>query len=198
MARRQAARAGRVMRVARSLWPDGNPLRRAVDRAEAAIVAALMVAFLAVAPMAAGVAGHIAYGEGVRAAQAERAGWHQARAVLLARAVTAGYGWRAEAPAAWTAPDGAKRAGLVPAPPGARAGSTVEMWTDAAGRLTGAPLSPAQVRGQEVLAAVLAPVALGLVLLGAWALAHWLLGRRRLAAWDEEWRATGPQWSRLR
>jgi hypothetical protein len=25
-----------------------------------------------------------------------------------------------------------------------------------------------------------------------------VLGRRRLAAWDAEWRATGPQWTRQR
>jgi hypothetical protein len=30
-------------------------------------------------------------------------------------------------------------------------------------------------------------------LLFAGQLTHYLLGRRRLAAWDAEWRATGPQ-----
>ena len=198
MARRQAARARWLARVARSFWPDGNPLRRAVDRAEAAIVAALALAFLAVAPLAAGLAGHIAYADGVRAAQAERADWHQARAVLLARAVAADYSGQAEAPAVWTALDGAKRGGLISAPLGTPAGGTVLVWTDAAGRQTGAPLSLAQVRGEEVLAAFIAPLTLGLLLLGAGTLAHFLLGRRRLAAWDEEWRATGPQWSKLR
>ncbi len=29
--------------------------------------------------------------------------------------------------------------------------------------------------------------------LGAGALAHWVLDRRRLAAWDAEWRVTGPR-----
>jgi hypothetical protein len=36
------------------------------------------------------------------------------------------------------------------------------------------------------------------MLLAAGQLAHFLLGRRRLAAWDAEWRATGPQWTRQR
>jgi hypothetical protein len=69
---------------------------------------------------------------------------------------------------------------------------------DAAGRLTGPPLRRLQVQGQAALAAILAPVVLGLVLLCAGQLAHFLLGRRRLAAWDAEWRATGPQWTRRR
>jgi len=35
-----------VTRVARGLWPDRNPLRRTSDRAEAAMVALLIAAFL--------------------------------------------------------------------------------------------------------------------------------------------------------
>jgi hypothetical protein len=45
-----------------------------------------------------------------------------------------------------------------------------------------------------VLAAAVAPVVLGLLLFTG-QLTHFLLGRRRLAAWDAEWRATGPQWT---
>jgi hypothetical protein len=100
--------------------------------------------------------------------------------------------------AGWTSPDGRRHTGTVPASPGARAGSTVMVWADANGQLTGPPLQAVQVRGQAVLAAILAPIVLGEVLLCAGQLAHYLLGRRRLAAWDAEWRATGPQWTRQR
>jgi hypothetical protein len=72
------------------------------------------------------------------------------------------------------------------------------VWADAAGRPTGPPLQAQQVRGQAFLAAVLAPVLLGEMLLVAGQLAHFLLGRRRLAAWDAEWQAIGPRWSSLR
>jgi hypothetical protein len=74
----------------------------------------------------------------------------------------------------------------------------VSVWIDAAGRLTGPPLQPLQVRGRAVLAAIFAPVVLGEVLLCVGQLAHYLLERRRLAAWDADWRATGPQWTRQR
>ena len=45
---------------------------------------------------------------------------------------------------------------------------------------------------------VLAPFALGGFLLGAGALGLQALDRRRLEAWDAEWRGTGPRWSSLR
>jgi hypothetical protein len=72
------------------------------------------------------------------------------------------------------------------------------VWVDATGRPTDPPLRRYQVRGQAVLAAVLAPVVLGLILLCTGQLAHAMLTRRRLAAWEADWRATGPQWSRQR
>jgi hypothetical protein len=70
------------------------------------------------------------------------------------------------------------------------------VWVDASGRLTGLPLRLPQARGQAVLAAVLAPIVLGLFLLGMSALAHYALGRRRMAAWEFDWQITEPQWTR--
>ena len=199
MRRRLAVAAARAARVVRGLWPDRNPLRRTIDRVEGVVVGGLAVAFLAGAPLATVAAWHVAYSYGARAAHTQQAAWHRVPAVLLTTAPTEGYtGYQPEARARWIAPDGARRTGKVPAPPGELAGSTVRVWVDAAGRLTGPPLLPAQVRGQADLAAVLAPVLFGEMLLAAGQLAHYLLGRRRLAAWEAEWRATGPQWSRQR
>jgi hypothetical protein len=199
MRRRLAVAAARAMRVVRGLWPDRNPLRRRLDRVEGVVVGGLAVAFLAGAPLATVAAWHVACSYGARTAHAQQAAWHRVPAVLLATAPTSGYtGYQPEVRARWIAPDGAERTGTVPAPPGQRAGSTVMVWADAAGRLTGPPLQAQQVRGQAFLAAVLAPVLLGEMLLAAGQLAHYLLGRRRLVAWDAEWRATGPQWTRQR
>ncbi len=72
------------------------------------------------------------------------------------------------------------------------------VWVDAAGRLTGPPLQLSQARGQAALAAVLAPIVAGLIVLCVGQLAHSLLGRRRLAAWDADWQATEPLWTRRR
>ena len=61
----------------RGLWPDHNPLRRTCDRAEAAIVAGLIAAFLIAAPVAGLIAGQWAYNASLRAEYAQPAAHHQ-------------------------------------------------------------------------------------------------------------------------
>lgn len=190
--------AERVTWVARGLWPDRNPLRRTVDRVEGVIVATLAVAFLVGAPLAAVAAGHITYGIGSRSAHAQRTAWHQVPAVVLATIPPSGYVYQTTAWVSWTAPDGKRRTGVVAAPPHARPGGSVMVWADSTGQLTRPPLQPSQVRSQAQLAAIIAPLVLGFILLGTGQLAKGLLDRRRLARWDAEWRATGPQWTRQR
>lgn len=197
--RRRAAGAGRVVRVARGLWPDRNPLRRTLDRVEGAIVGGLAVAFLTGVPLATVAAGHLAESIGSRVAQTQQETRHHVPAVLLATAPTSGYPeYLPEVRARWTVPGGVQRTGSVPALPGQRAGSTVMVWADAAGRLTERPLTAAQVRDQAVMVAIVTALVLGLTMWCTGELAHYLLGRRRLAAWDAEWRTIGPQWTARR
>ncbi len=199
MRRRPTVVAARAARAVRGLWPDRNPLRRTMDRVEAVVVGGLVVTFLAGAPLAAVTVGHFAYSTASRTAYAQQAAWHRVPAVLLATVPASGYDrYQATVRARWTAQDGTRHTGMIPVPLGATAGHTVMVWVDAAGRLTGPPLQLSQVRGQAALAAMLAPIAVGLVLLCAGALAHSVLGRRRLAAWDADWQATEPQWTRRR
>jgi len=184
----------------RERWPDHNPLRRTSDRVEAAIVAAALILFLAGAPLLALFAWHWAASTAHRVQQRQQAAWHQVSAVLLADArpvVDIGYGGVAgsEVPARWTAPDGTARTGDVPAPESAQAGSTVRIWVDGSGAQTGPPLRAGQATGQAALAAVLAPFALGTVLLCAVSVGVYILDRRRLAAWAADWRSTGPRWN---
>lgn len=63
-------------------------------------------------------------------------------------------------------------------------------------RAAGLPLRFSQARGQAVLAALLAPIVLGLLLLCVAGLAHSALGQRRMKAWDFDWQITEPQWTR--
>jgi hypothetical protein len=195
MRRCLAAAAMRAVWVVGGLWPDRKPLWRAVDRVEAMAVAGLAIAFLAGAPVAALAAGHVAYSIGSRTASAQQAAWHRAPAVLLAAVPAAGYDDN-QVPASWTAPDGTRHTGPVPAPPGTGAGRTVMVWMAADGQLTGTPLQFLQVWGLVVLATGLAPFAVGVIVLCAGQLAHLALDRRRLGAWDADWRATEPLWTR--
>ena len=193
----------RLARLVRGLWPDRNPLRRRCDRAEGAVVAGLLFAFLAGAPVAALAAEHWVYAASLRTERVEEAAWHQVPATLLRDApppVYTAYGppVQLQVPIRWAAPDGTPLTGEITAAAGTRAGSTVMVWTDVSGRLTGAPLPHTMVAGRAVRAAVLTPLGLAVCLLGAGMLVHGALDRRRLAAWDAEWSVTGPHWTSRR
>jgi hypothetical protein len=182
----------------RLLRPDHNPLRRASDRVEAAVVAGLAAALLAGVPLAALSAAWWGYDAGVRTQHAQTS-WRQVPAVLLANAATAPAGPGSSAlrsvPATWTAPDGARRTGPVRAPVSARAGTAVRVWVDASGGPAGPPFQHGQVVSLAALAALLASAGAGLVLLGAGRLARHMLDHGRLSAWDAEWQAIGPRWT---
>jgi len=193
---RTSPRSTRLGRVLRGLRPDRNPLRRGSDRAETAVLGVLLAAFLAGAPFAAHAAGNWTYAASVREAQAQQAATHQVRATLLQAATP----WSiseggAEARARWKAPDGQVRTGQVFVLSGAAVGSTVMVWVNQAGQLTGSPLEPSQVVGRTNMARVLAVAALAVTLIAIGLAGHWALYRRRMARWDAEWMAAGSRWS---
>jgi hypothetical protein len=187
--------AGRLRRRLREFWPSKDPLRRRWDRAEAVILGGLLTAFVVGGTLTALIAGRCAYDGALHARHAELAAWRQVPAVLLTTA-SLEVGFDAAAKARWIAPDGARRTGEVFALAGSPAGTTVKVWVDKAGRLVDPPLRPSQVQGQGVLAAVLSVMTLGMVLWGTGLAVHCAADRRRMAAWDDEWQAIGPKWSR--
>ena len=184
---------GRLLRGRRS---DRNPLRRASDHAETALLGVLLAGFLAGAPFAAHAAGSWTYAASIREAQAQQAALRQVPATLLQAAPP----WSiseggAEAQARWKAPDEQVRTGQVFVSGGAAAGTIVMIWVNQAGRLADSPLQRSQVTGRAAIARVLAVTALGVVLIIVGWTARWALDRRRLAAWEAEWLGSGPRWS---
>ena len=103
-----------------------------------------------------------------------------------------------EVDARWLAADGQVRTGEVFVPAGAVAGSTVPVWTNRAGQLTGPPLGPTQLASRAQLAAGAAAGSLAVALIAAAWLVRRSLNRRRLAEWDADWLANGPRWSQRR
>jgi hypothetical protein len=79
----------------------------------------------------------------------------------------------------------------------AKAGSTELIWTDKSGQFV-SPLTQSQYASRVNLAAACAVTALGLTLLFAGLGVHIALVRRRMAAWDADWRVTGPRWTSRR
>jgi hypothetical protein len=197
--RQRRVKGGRLPELVRLWRPDGNPLRRTADRVEGVVMAVLIAAFLTGAPLAALAAGDAAAATGSRIAAAQ-ASWHRVPAVLLRDAAADSHAMfqaslEALVPARWTAPDGVPRTGEIYVPAGAKAGSTVLVWADGSGRLTEMPLRPGDVAEEIALAASLTTVAVAGLLVAIGLLARWVLDRRRLAAWDARWKATGPQWT---
>jgi hypothetical protein len=190
--------ARRWLRLVRGWWPDRNPLRRPCDRAEAALVTALAAAFLVGAPLLALSAGRQAHDSGPRPGHAQRARWHQVPGVLRTSTINRFAPSPAPAWAWWTAPGGVPHTGRVLAPAGFAAGAVVKVWVDAAGRLAGRqagpPAPPGQRDSRALADGMVAVLILAGLFCGAGLAAHRVVDRRRLAAWDAEWRAIAPKW----
>jgi hypothetical protein len=186
---------------ARRLGFDRNPLRRRTDRIEAAVRLATMILFLVAVPIAAIIAGQEADHLALRQVHAQQAAEHEVTAVLLqpaqATEVLDPYTsvQMTMALARWQPPGRPPRSGEVLATAGARAGSTVTVWTDASGAVTSPPPDHRVIVGDVCIAAVVTCLVASVLVLGFNVLARRALDRRRLSAWDAEWRATGPLWS---
>ena len=83
--------------------------------------------------------------------------------------------------------------GQVLAPAGFATRAIVTVWVDAAGRLAAPPAPPRPHDSRAPAEGMVAVLLLAELLWGAGA-AHGVVDRRRLAAWDVEWRAIGPTW----
>jgi len=186
--------ARRWLRRVREWWPDRNPLRRRCDRVEAALITALLAAFLTGAPLMALAAGRQAQDGGPRPGQAQLAGWHQVPAVLRTATIQRFAPSPAQAWAQWAAPGGVPHTGRVLAPAGLAAGAVVPVWVDAAGRLARPPAPPGRHDSQALADGLVAVLILAELLCGAGLVAHRVVDRRRLVGWDAEWRAIGPAW----
>jgi hypothetical protein len=196
----QNIRVTRLGRFVRGRRPDRNPLRRASDRAETAVLAVLVIAFLAAAPFAALAIGGLVHARAHEAQLTEQASSHHVSALVLKVTSEAQGGWgyaalESQAQARWTAPDGRVVSGAIPVSPGTVAGATVPLWVTSGGQLTDPPLQDSQVAGDAAFAQTVTVIALASLLAITGLLARRALDRSRMAAWDAEWRATGPRWT---
>jgi hypothetical protein len=191
----------RLARLARWLGFDRNPLRRGTDRIEAALRLVMMIMLVAAVPAAAVLAGQRADHMALNRAHAQQANDHLVNAVLLQQAPATGIPdpytsvqttWVL---ARWQLPGLPPRTGEVLALAGVRKGSTVRTWIDASGKVTDPPLDHRDIAGEVCIAVIATCLVSWLVLLASSMLARRALDRRRLSAWDAEWRASGPLWS---
>ena len=190
----------RLARLARRLGLDNNPLRRGTDRAEAALRLVMILLFVLAAPAAAVAVGRWGDHHALHRAQAERASSHLVTAVLLEDAPAAGtpnpYASMQTAwvLARWQPPGQPPRTGVVLTLAGAHKGSTIRTWIGPSGAVTDPPPGHHVIVGYVWLAGVTTCLLSWLALLVAWVLARRALDRRRLRAWEAEWRTSGPLW----
>jgi hypothetical protein len=188
--------------IARSIGADGNPLRRPMDKFEIALRIALVIAFLVLAPLLTPLSGRLANTSGMAQVRQDTS-WRQVHAVVRERAPQQFYGYGSMSaywvPASWKTPSGLRRSGLVPVRAGTAEGSTVDVWVDGAGRITGrAPMTPGMAGFRTGLTEYATVVGLAVVTLALIGLVRLLMNRRRMAYWEMEWRCFGPRWSTRR
>lgn len=186
--------AGRFVRGMRF---DRNPLRRASDRAETVVLILLAALFLVGAPLSALAAGAGVHSVAQRAELAQRAS-HLPVTAHIVRATGApasGGNLTTEVLAQWTAPNGTVVNSEMAVAIGYTPGDTLKVYTTPDGRLTTAPLGESQVTSLTDLARVAGAAVVALVVTLGGLLARWWINRRRMAAWDADWRTTGPRWT---
>jgi hypothetical protein len=164
------------------------------------VLAVLVIAFIVAAPFVALACGAWGHAIAHRVQATQQASRYQVPAVVLQvpqGAQAAGYAALApEAEARWTAPDGEVVSVDVPVPATTPVGTVLRVWVTRDGQLTDAPLQDTQVAGQADMAATFGVVALAATLTMTGMLTRRMLDKRRMAAWDTDWRVTGGRWTR--
>ena len=184
-------------RVLRRAGLDRNPLRRFSDRVESVVVVLTVLCALGAVPPAllAGTTAHERLGSSAAAYRATAVLEHDAPSVVMTSELLA-MSTGAKVRGQWTAADGAPRSGEVFAPTGARAGTEVPVWLDAAGTPIRPPLSGSALMWMSAL------VTLGVLVIvcGVCGLVYGVvrvvLDHRRLAAWEAEWERVERDWTR--
>lgn len=190
-----------MSRFARGRRLDRNPLRRTSDRAETVALTLLVVAFLVGAPLAALASGARVHAIAQRAEIAQEASRYQVMATVVnpptMAAVESG-NQNTVTQVRWVPPDGRSMTGQTLVPTGTQPGTQVPVWTTRAGQLVGRPLADSQVKDLTVLSEVTGAAAVAAVLALCGLLIRRSINRRRMAAWDFDWRTTGPRWTTRR
>jgi hypothetical protein len=177
---------------------DSNPLWRAVDRTEATVLRALIVAFLVLWLAVAIVAGRWADQQSIITERAEQ-GVHSVQATLLesgAQAAVSGEWDVALVRARWPLPDGRTRYGQIATALDAKAGQKQQIFINQAGQQVRPPLNAAGVHDQIAFTVLSVSMLVGVAYAIAFGCVRMMFNRRRMASWQQAWDAIGPTWTR--
>ncbi|QTE02580.1 Rv1733c family protein [Streptomyces cyanogenus] len=179
-----------------------NPLRRRSDLVQAWLGLGLLLAALAVTPVATVLVGDAAHRHYTRIAVRQADTRHHTTATLLQDARQHPEPGSVEARKTryptrvrFADPGGHVRTATTDVPPALRKGSTIRVWADTDGNITDPPLSPGRVRDRAKGAAVIAALGVQATAAAAYATAARVIQRRNVAAWDAAWAETAPRWT---
>ncbi|WP_079250262.1 hypothetical protein [Streptomyces alfalfae] len=186
-----------------SLWRwRHNPLRRRTDRIQGWTALALLL----LAPVL-GLAAAFSAGDAARARYRAVAEEQEQTRHLLVATLTHDSPRHPEpgsdeakkarypVPVRYTAPGGETRTAETDVLPGLSRGSTVDVWVDARGALTGAPMAADEIRSRAMGWAVIAFLAVAVAGAAVYGVAALSLHRHNLADWESRWARTAPRWT---
>jgi hypothetical protein len=186
------------MRIWRRIHPGRNSLARSWDRIEAAALIGVVAGALLALPLAA-LTGTSTYAKQAAVSTAQRAARHPTTATLLTDAPPAvdseSVGGNSAVEARWVLTNGATRTGMIDAPAGTRAGTTVPIWLTNTGNPAPAPPTPTDA----AITATLAGAGVWLAAVTLLTIRYWNTRRRldrlRTAQWDRDWAVMSTQWT---
>jgi hypothetical protein len=97
--------------------------------------------------------------------------------------------------ARWTAPDGRVVTTELPVPAGTAVGRTVRVWTTRDGQLTSPPITESHMASAADFGAMGGAATVAVLVVLAAVVACRSLERRRMAAWEADWKSTEPRWT---
>lgn len=153
---------------------------------------------LFVAPLAGAFAGSFTYDAAHAKAERQRAEGHVVRATLTEDAPAAvGVDSRTTYPAKvrWTDRGGAVHTAVAKVAADATSGSRADVWLDAHGRVTTAPMDEDVQWGTAIGVGGAAALVVWVFTGGVWIAVRVLARRRRMAEWERAWARTEPQWT---
>jgi hypothetical protein len=183
----------------RRLGLGRNPLRRRVDRLEAALLMISLAAALLVVPAAAALGTTIRNRAEQSAAQ-ERAEVRSVKARTLedtAEVVPSSPGsTTTTVRVRWSDTSGSPQEGKADVLIGTGAGTELTIWLDRTGAMTRAPRPPADSIALGLAAGVTMPMLAWPLLLALFQFARRPLDRHRAEEWAREWEQVSPRWTR--
>jgi hypothetical protein len=179
-----------------------NPLRRRTDTIEAWAGLGLLIAVLAVAPLAALLVGDSARRHYEDTARHQHLTRYEVTATLTRDAPRHPEpGSDEEKKTRYPVEvrvitrEGRTRTTRTDVPPGLPAGGTVRLWITADGEATDRPLTARQIHSRTMGWALLAAIGVALSGAAVHALTGLALRRRNLSAWGTAWAETAPRWT---